>query len=213
MSDELLHSDICHLLMIYGVGENIATDIFCVNLTVATVNFLKSLKWYVTVCFLGLFVNGRYHTACRYSGPMVWNSASVTFLKICYYGRQWDLIWCNDTYRELVRWDTLVINLVRVPDVQSFLCSMLPRLSNFRNIPHMTRCLGTNIWSCLMQGRMKSVPLALESNSRYFASNIELSGSSVVRPFAHGAMGRQVDPSWGGHIELFLIPASAPRLV
>ena len=58
----------------------------------------KSLKWYVTVCFLGLFVNGRYHTACRYSGPMVWNSASVTFLKICYYGRQWDLIWCNDTY-------------------------------------------------------------------------------------------------------------------
>ena len=26
---------------------------------------------------------------CRYSGPMVW--------KICYYGRQWDLIWCNDT--------------------------------------------------------------------------------------------------------------------
>ena len=22
---------------------------------------------------------------------------SVTFLKICYYSRQWDLIWCNDT--------------------------------------------------------------------------------------------------------------------
>ena len=28
MSDELLHSDICHLL-IYGVGVNIATDILC----------------------------------------------------------------------------------------------------------------------------------------------------------------------------------------
>ena len=26
-------------------------------------------------------------------------TASVTFLKICYYGRQWDLIWCNDTCR------------------------------------------------------------------------------------------------------------------
>ena len=25
------------------------------------------------------------------------NSASVTFLKIFYYGRQWDFIWCNDT--------------------------------------------------------------------------------------------------------------------
>ena len=37
--------------------------------------------------------------------------------------------------------------------------------------------------------------------------------SSVVRAFAHGAMGRRVDPSWGGSIELFLAPASAPQLV
>ena len=32
--------------------------------------------------------------------------------------------------------------------------------------------------------------------------------SSVVRAF-----GRRIDPSWGGPIELFLVPASAPRLV
>ena len=37
--------------------------------------------------------------------------------------------------------------------------------------------------------------------------------SSVVRAFDHGAMGRRIDPSWGGPIELFLVPASAPRLV
>ena len=37
--------------------------------------------------------------------------------------------------------------------------------------------------------------------------------SSVVRAFAHGAMGRRIDPSWGGPIELFLAPASARRLV
>ena len=37
--------------------------------------------------------------------------------------------------------------------------------------------------------------------------------SSVVREFAHGAMGHRIDPSWGGPIELFLVPASAPRLV
>ena len=37
--------------------------------------------------------------------------------------------------------------------------------------------------------------------------------SSVVRAFTHGAMGRRIDPSWGGPIELFLIPASVPRLV
>ena len=35
----------------------------------------------------------------------------------------------------------------------------------------------------------------------------------VIYVFAHGAMGRQIDPSWGGPIELFLVPASAPRLV
>ena len=34
--------------------------------------------------------------------------------------------------------------------------------------------------------------------------------SSVVRAFAHGAMNRRIDPSWGGPIVLFLVPASAP---
>ena len=34
--------------------------------------------------------------------------------------------------------------------------------------------------------------------------------SSMVGAFAHGAMGRQIDPSWGGLIELFFVPASAP---
>ena len=37
--------------------------------------------------------------------------------------------------------------------------------------------------------------------------------SSVVRAFAHGAMGRRINPSWGEPTELFLVPASAPRLV
>ena len=34
----------------------------------------------------------------------------------------------------------------------------------------------------------------------------------MVRAFAHGAMGRRIDPSWGEHIELFLVPASAPSI-
>ena len=32
--------------------------------------------------------------------------------------------------------------------------------------------------------------------------------SSMVRVFAHGAIGRWIDPSWGGPIELFLVPAT-----
>ena len=35
----------------------------------------------------------------------------------------------------------------------------------------------------------------------------------MVRAFAHAAMGLRIDPSWGGTIVLFLVPASAPRLV
>ena len=35
----------------------------------------------------------------------------------------------------------------------------------------------------------------------------------MVRAFAHGAMGRRIDPSWGESTELFLVPASVPRLV
>ena len=30
----------------------------------------------------------------------------------------------------------------------------------------------------------------------------------MVRAFAHGAMGRRIDPSLGGPIELFLVPAT-----
>ena len=37
---------------------------------------------------------------------MVWNSASVTFLKICYYGRQWGFIWCNDTFSKHCKYCT-----------------------------------------------------------------------------------------------------------
>ena len=37
--------------------------------------------------------------------------------------------------------------------------------------------------------------------------------TTVVRALGHGAMGRRIDPSWGGPIELFLVPSSAPRLV
>ena len=35
----------------------------------------------------------------------------------------------------------------------------------------------------------------------------------MVRAFDRGAMGRQIDHSQGGPIELFLVPASVPRLL
>ena len=33
----------------------------------------------------------------------------------------------------------------------------------------------------------------------------------MVRAFARGAMGRRIDPSWGGPIELFLVPSKGAR--
>ena len=48
--------------------------------------------------------------------------------------------------------------------------------------------------------------------SKRRCQNLGARCSSVVRAFAHGAIGRQIDPSWGGPIELFLVPASAPLL-
>ena len=46
-----------------------------------------------------------------------------------------------------------------------------------------------------------------------FRKTSEARCSSVVRAFAHGAMGHRIDPSWSGPTELFLVPAIAPRLV
>ena len=53
-------------------------------------------------------------------------------------------------------------------------------------------------------------PLPPICNKNYFGRRSFFCCSSVVRAFAHGAMGRRIDPSWGGPIELFLVPASAP---
>ena len=46
-----------------------------------------------------------------------------------------------------------------------------------------------------------------------FVQYIVARWSSVVRASAHGPMDRRIDPSWNEPIELFLVPASSPRLV
>ena len=59
-----------------------------------------------------------------------------------------------------------------------------------------------------------SLYVALKLNEPvYDVSVMGVRCSSVVRAFAHGAMGCRIDASWGGPIELFLVPASAPQLV
>ena len=61
--------------------------------------------------------------------------------------------------------------------------------------------------------KIVSSSTVLEFLGKYLLILLSLSVFLVVRAFAHGAMGRPIDPSWGGPIELCLVPASAPRLV
>ena len=55
--------------------------------------------------------------------------------------------------------------------------------------------------------------LSIGDISQVRLHSLELFAMIVVKVFAHGAMGHRIDPSWGGPIELFLVPASDPRLV
>ena len=50
-------------------------------------------------------------------------------------------------------------------------------------------------------------------DSQYSSWVISVTQTPWERDVAHGAVGRWIDPSLGGPIELFLVPASAPRLV
>ena len=56
-----------------------------------------------------------------------------------------------------------------------------------------------------VSGQLPSLP-SPKSGPASFALPLIFFGarcSSVVRAFAHGAMGRRIDPSWSGHFELF----------
>ena len=63
------------------------------------------------------------------------------------------------------------------------------------------RTLASKMWGYLLFFGLKLVQVA------------ELLLVWLNSKLPHGAMGRRIDPSWGGPIELFLVPASAPRLV
>ena len=81
-------------------------------------------------------------------------------------------------------------------------------------LPVLNRC--SSLSASLLQARtwenktkhLQNIPRAYQSHNHTGARC-----SSVVRAFTHGAMGRRIDPSWVEPIELFLVPASAPRLV
>ena len=66
----------------------------------------------------------------------------------------------------------------------------------------------------MLQLRMKECTcrINLDLNNILSLFRGERDVAQRYRAFAHGAMGRQIDPSWGGPNELFLVPASAPRL-
>ena len=72
------------------------------------------------------------------------------------------------------------------------------------------------LFSVSFSGYQDAIPVlpVVKLRFSHFANGTDIFTSyTTVRAFAHGAMGRRIDPSWCGPIELFLVPASAPRLV
>ena len=70
----------------------------------------------------------------------------------------------------------------------------------------------TNTITAVKNAQMAESPLLLIGGAA--ATLLKASHRYLMeRAFAHGAMGRRIDPSWGGPIELFLVLASDPRLV
>ena len=84
----------------------------------------------------------------------------------------------------------------------SAVISWMPGNSNY---PHCIEVNGQDV-HLLRPGVCK---YTVTGNSIYIFTRC----SSVVRAFVHGAMGHRIDPSWGGPIELFLVPTGAPQLV
>ena len=61
----------------------------------------------------------------------------------------------------------------------------------------------------------KSTQIAREdTRCRHIGYSFRLAARVLLyhHPTDNGAMGHRIDPSWGGPIELFLVPASVPRL-
>ena len=107
----------------------------------------------------------------------------------------------------------LLYELSRNPDVQQTLHDEvtgvvpqgeLPSAAHLQNLPYLKAVVKETL-----RCASRIFRLPIEYNSKHKGARC----SSVVRAFAHGVMGRRINPSRGGPIELFLIPASAPRLV
>ena len=86
-----------------------------------------------------------------------------------------------------------------------------PKRARRKRIPDRPN-FSLNLWSIMktcIGKELSKIPMPVSETFNLVGATC----SSVVRAFAHGKNGRRIDPSWGGSIELFLVPASAPRLV
>ena len=82
------------------------------------------------------------------------------------------------------------------------------------HLTHVAKCHTLHAVTSLHRGIKDSIGKCHQVTffSERLTRRVPLS-REMVRVFAHGAMGRRIDPSCGEPIELFLVPASAPRLV
>ena len=76
------------------------------------------------------------------------------------------------------------------------------------NPSHHERTLLPESYISLLHSITSHTNDTINKNVFIASLNIRARCSSVVRAFTHGAMGCRIDSSWGGPIELFIVPAS-----
>ena len=76
------------------------------------------------------------------------------------------------------------------------------------NPSHHERTLLPESYISLLHSITSHTNDTINKNVFIASLNIGVRCSSVVRAFAHGEMGCRIDSSWGGPIDLFIVPAS-----
>ena len=180
---------------------------YCLGLPVTKQNVL--MKYWHCYCNSPLAVYKLYCRMCLFSVP-VWNQlyqrhfmvTHIPFRKcreIFWYQQQFFISWSYPS----VHWPTHQPFYPRtlLPTLQSIHPPTYPLIEDQSINQLIHPYINTSTY-----------PPTLYSINWSIHTSMGARCSSVARAFTHSAMGCRIDSSWGGPIDLFLVPASATRL-
>ena len=117
-------------------------------------------------------------------------------------------------YMALEPYGRMVLNIIIVAMIKNSISISSSNSSN-SSISSRSSNSSSNI-SSSSSSNISSGSFSSNSNSNITSISVSCYISSSILEYVIGSLllfSRQINPSWGGPIELFLVPASAPRLV